>query len=89
MMQESAKQNIANAEARYQNKTKGQEIKNLSTQNTIKNIQIADAKKQRIFLISGLILVGIILIIIIQTKPEPKENQSEITAFESGTGRSQ
>lgn len=76
MMQESAKQNIANAEARYQNKTKGQEIKNLSTQNKLKNIQIADARKQRVYLISGLILVGIILILLFkQSRNRKKTNQ--------------
>jgi len=76
MMQESAKQNIANAEARYQNKTKGQEIKNLSTQNTLKNIQIDEAKKQRIFLISGLILVGIIgLLLFKQNQNRKKTNE--------------
>jgi signal transduction histidine kinase len=76
MMQESAKQNIANAEARYQNKTKGQEIKNLSTQNTLKNIQIQEAKKQRIFLISGLILVGIIgLLLFRQNQNRKKTNE--------------
>lgn len=76
MMQESAKQNIANAEARYQNKTKGQEIKNLSAQNTIKNIQIADAKKQRFYLISGMILVGIIgLLLFRQNQNRKKTNQ--------------
>ena len=76
MMQESAKQNIANAEARYQNKTKGQEIKNLSTQNKLKNIQIADARKQRFYLISGLILVGIILILLFkQSRNRKKTNE--------------
>ena len=76
MMQESAKQNIANAEARYQNKTKGQEIKNLSTQNKLKNIQIADAQKQRVYLISGLILVGIILILLFkQSRNRKKTNE--------------
>lgn len=76
MMQESAKQNIANAEARYQNKTKGQEIKNLSAQNTIKNIQIADSKKQRFYLISGIILIGIIgLLLFRQNQNRKKTNQ--------------
>jgi signal transduction histidine kinase len=76
MMQESAKQNIANAEAHYQNKSKGQEIKNLSAQNTIKNIQIEQARKQRFFLISGLVLVGIILILLFkQSQNRKKTNQ--------------
>ncbi|MBF4492141.1 hypothetical protein IR010_06270 [Flavobacterium sp. MR2016-29] len=76
MMLESAKQSIANAEARYQNKVKGQEIKTLSTQNTIKNIQIEEAKKQRFFLIAGLILVGIIvLLLFMQSRNRKKTNQ--------------
>jgi signal transduction histidine kinase len=76
MMAESAKQNIANAEARYQNKTKGQEIKNLSTQNALKNIQIEDAKKQRLYLVSGLILVGVIgLLLFKQNRNRKKTNQ--------------
>ncbi|MRX39232.1 hypothetical protein GJU43_08095 [Flavobacterium sp. LC2016-23] len=76
MMQESAKQSIANAEAHYQNKTKQQKIKTLSTENTIKNIQIGEAKKQRLFLILGLILVGIIgLLLFKQSQNRKKTNQ--------------
>lgn len=76
MLQESAKQSIANAEAQYQNKAKVQEIKSLSAQNTIKNIQIDEAKKQRLFLISGLILVGIIgLLLFRQNQNRKKINQ--------------
>lgn len=76
MMNESAKQSIANAEARYQNKTKQQKINNLSTENTIKNIQIDEAKKQRIYLISGLALVAIIgLLLFNQNQNRKKTNQ--------------
>lgn len=76
MMHESAKQSIANAEARYQNNTKKQEIKNLSAQNTIKNIQIEDARKQRFYLISGLVLVFIIgLLLFRQNQNRKKTNQ--------------
>lgn len=76
MLQESAKQSIANAEARYQNKTKQQKIKNLSAENTIKNIQIQDARKQRFYLISGLILVFIIgLLLFRQNQNRKKTNQ--------------
>jgi len=76
MMHESAKQSIANAEAAYQNQTKGQRIKNLSAQNTIKNIQINDARKQRVFLISGLALVFIIgLLLLRQSRIRKKNNQ--------------
>lgn len=76
MMHESAKQSIANAEAHYQNKSKQQKIKTLSTENTIKNIQIGEAKKQRLFLILGLILVGIIgLLLFKQSRNRKKTNQ--------------
>lgn len=76
MMQESAKQSIANAEAAYQNKIKGQRIKNLSAQNTIKNIQIEDGKKQHSYLISGLLLVFIIgLLLLRQSQIRKKNNQ--------------
>jgi signal transduction histidine kinase len=76
ILQESAKQSIANAEARYQNATKGQEIKNLSAQNTIKNIHIKEAKKQRFLLIGGIILAGIIgLLLFKQDQVRIKINQ--------------
>lgn len=76
LLQESAKQSIANAEARYQNNTKKQEIKNLSAQNTIKNIQIEDAREQRLFLISGILLIGIIgLLLFRQNQNRKKTNQ--------------
>lgn len=75
MMQESAKQSIANAEARYQNKSKQQKIKNLSTENTIKNIQIEDANQLRIFLICGITLVCIIgLLLFKQNQNRQKTN---------------
>ncbi|WP_337968212.1 HAMP domain-containing sensor histidine kinase [uncultured Flavobacterium sp.] len=78
IMQESASKNIANAEARYQNRTKGQEIKNLSAQNTIKNIQIEEAKKQRIFLISGLILIGIIVLLVFKQSQNRKKTNEKL-----------
>ena len=75
VMEQSANQSIANAEARYQNKTKQQEIKNLSTENAIKNIQIEEAKQQRIFLISGIALVCIIgLLLMNQSRNRKKTN---------------
>ncbi len=57
---ESGKQTLANTEAKYQNKNKQQEIKALSAENTIHELNIKNAKKQRIYLISGLISIAII-----------------------------
>lgn len=81
MMAESAKQNIANAEARFQNKTKAQEIKNLSTENAIKNIQIEDARQQRIFLISGIALVAIIGLLLLRQSQIRKKTNLKLQAL--------
>jgi len=81
MMAQSAKQNIANAEARYQNKTKQQKIKYLSTENTIKNIQIEDAKIQRIFLISGITLVCIIGLLLFKQNQNRKKTNLKLQAL--------
>lgn len=78
MLHESAKQSIADAEARYQNKTKQQKIKNLSAENTIKNIQIQDARKQRWYLISGLVLVGIIGLLLFKQNQNRKKTNKKL-----------
>lgn len=73
---ETAKQGIANAEAQYQNKNKQQEIKTLSAENTIKNLQINNARKQQWFFIFGIILLGIIgLLLFNQSRNRKKTNQ--------------
>lgn len=81
MMEQSAKQSIANAEARYQNKTKIQEIKTLSTENTIKNIQIEDARLQRIFLISGIALITIIGLLLLKQNRNRKKTNLKLQAL--------
>lgn len=61
LMGEAAKKNLAEMEARYQNKDKQQKINALSAENTIKNLQIENAERQRSFFIIGLALsLGII-----------------------------
>lgn len=57
---ESGKKSLADTEAKYQNKNKQQEIKSLSAENTIHELTIRNAKKQRVYLISGLISIAII-----------------------------
>ncbi len=57
---ESGKQSLANAEAEFQNKNKQKEIKTLSALNIEHEKNIENAKKLRIYLISGLFLVAII-----------------------------
>lgn len=57
---ESGKQTLANTEAKYQNKTKQQEIKSLSAENTIHELNIKNVERQRIYLILGLVCIAII-----------------------------
>ncbi|KAF2332214.1 tetratricopeptide repeat-containing sensor histidine kinase [Flavobacterium ginsenosidimutans] len=81
MMAQSAKQSIATAEARYQNQTKQQKIKNLSTENDIKNIQIKEVKQQRIFLISGIALVCIIGLLLMKQSQNRKKTNLKLQAL--------
>lgn len=60
MLTESAKQSIANAEAKYQNQYKQEKINTLSTENKLKNLQIENTRKQQIYLGIGLVLLVII-----------------------------
>lgn len=57
---EAGKKSLADTEAKYQNKSKQQEIKSLSAENTIHELSIKNAKKQRLYLTSGLICIAII-----------------------------
>lgn len=54
---ESSRKSIADAEAQYQNKDKQQQIE-------VKNLQIDRAKKERIWLISGLLLLVLSLLLL-------------------------
>lgn len=57
LYREQSQKSIADAEAKYQNKEKQQEIQ-------IKNLQIDEAQKQRIWLISGLAFVSLSLVLL-------------------------
>lgn len=57
---ESGKQSLANAEAKFQNKSKQKTINTLSAENIINDLQIKNIEKQKILLISGISLIGII-----------------------------
>lgn len=61
LLNEKAKSNLAKMEAQYQNKKKQGEINILSAENKIKNLEIENAGKQRIFFIIGLVLLFIII----------------------------
>ncbi|SDF76306.1 tetratricopeptide repeat-containing sensor histidine kinase [Epilithonimonas hungarica] len=73
---ESGKQSLANAEAKFQNKSKQQEIKSLVSENTIHELTIKNSKKQRIYLISGLVAIAIIgSLVYYQSRNRKKINQ--------------
>lgn len=81
MMAQSARKSIANAEARFQNKTKAQEIKTLSTENEIQNIQIEDARRQRLLLTGGIILVFIIGLLLLRQSQIRKKTNLKLQAL--------
>lgn len=57
----AAQQSFAEMEATYQNKSKQEKIDVLSTENTLKNLQIKEARRQKIYFIIGLVLLGVII----------------------------
>jgi signal transduction histidine kinase len=57
MLNESAKQTIANAEAQFQNRTKQEKINLLSAENKVKNLQIENTRKTQIYLGIGFVLL--------------------------------
>lgn len=61
LLGEKAKSNLAKMEAQYQNKKKQGEINMLSAENKIKNLEIKNVQKQRIFFIIGLVLLFVII----------------------------
>jgi len=57
----AAKQNLAEMEAKFQNKDKQQRIDGLSAENTIKTLQIKNAERQKIFFVIGLLLLLLVI----------------------------
>ncbi len=70
---EASKKSIADAEAIYQNKDKQQQIE-------LKNIQISDAKKQRLWLGSGLLLAAFSLVLLGVIYRNKKKNAEVLDA---------
>nr|WP_294936285.1 ATP-binding protein [uncultured Flavobacterium sp.] len=57
LLKESAKQSIANAEAKFQNTTKQEKINLLSAENQVKSLQIQNTRKTQIYLTVGFFLL--------------------------------
>jgi len=76
LLTEKAKGNLAKMEAQYQNKKKQGEINMLSAENTIKNLEIRNAGRQRIFLIIGLaLLLAIVASLVIIYRNKQKSSR--------------
>lgn len=76
LLNESAKQSIANAEARFQNKHKQERINFLSSENKIKNLEIENTRKKQIYLgIGALLLLIIAALLYKQNRSRRKSNQ--------------
>ena len=76
MLNESAKQSIANAEARFQNKYKQEKIEFLSAENKIKSLEITATRRNQIYLGIGALLLFIIAgLLYKQNKNRLKTNQ--------------
>lgn len=80
---ESGKQSLADAEAKFQNKSKQQEIKSLSAENTIHELSIKNAKKQRVYLISGLVFIAIIGGLLYYQSQNRKKNNQKLSHLNS------
>lgn len=75
LLTEKAKKNVAELEESYQNEKKQQTIVNLSKENTIKNLELINVSKQRLFFIIGFLLVIVIgLLIFYQSRLRKKSN---------------
>ncbi|MFZ4455793.1 MAG: tetratricopeptide repeat-containing sensor histidine kinase [Bacteroidales bacterium] len=76
LLKETAKKNIANAEARYQNNVKLQEIRALKAKNTIHQLQEEKSKSQiAVLLLVLLMVVGISGFIYYKSKERKKTNE--------------
>jgi len=76
LLKETAKKNIANAEARYQNNVKLQEIRSLKAENTIHQLEEEKSKSQiTVLLLVLLMVVGISGFIYYKSKERKKTNE--------------
>lgn len=76
MLNESAKQTIANAEAQFQNRNKQEKINLLSAENKVKNLEIENTRKTQIYLGLGfLLLLTIAGLLYRQNRSRKKTNQ--------------
>ena len=76
ILKESAKKNIANAEAKYQNNIKQQEIKSLKAKNTIQQLEEEKSKSQiAVLLLVLLIVIGITSFTYFKYKERKKTNE--------------
>ena len=81
MLLESGKQSIADAEAKFQNQNKQEKINALSTENQLKNLQIASSRKQKLYLTLGFLLFGIIAGLLYRQNQNRKKTNEKLQAL--------
>jgi signal transduction histidine kinase len=75
LLTEKVKKNIAELEESYQSEKKQQTIVNLSKENTIKNLELINISKQRLFFVVGFLLVFVIgVLVFYQSRLRKKSN---------------
>ncbi len=75
LLTEKVKKNLAELEESYQNEKKQQIIINLSKENTIKNLELINISKQRLFFVIGFLLVLVIgILVLYQSRLRKKSN---------------
>ncbi len=83
MLNESAKQTIADAEAKFQNRTKQEKINLLSAENQVKNLQIENTRKTQIYLGLGFLLLLTIAILLYRQNINRKKTNKKLQALNS------
>lgn len=83
MLNESAKQTIANAEAQFQNRNKQEKINLLSAENKVKNLEIENTRKTQIYLGLGFLLLFTIAGLLYRQNRSRKKTNQKLEALNS------
>lgn len=78
VLKESTKQSIANAEAKFQNQYKQEKIDLLSAENKLKNAEIENSKKQKIYFFIGFSLLLIIAFLLFKQSENRKKSNIKL-----------
>lgn len=83
LLKESAKQSIADAEAKFQNTTKQEKINLLSAENQVKSLQIQNTRKNQIYLSLAFVLLLVIAALLYRQNISRKRTNRKLQALNS------